>query len=348
MAAGESTKGINKSAQVDLINIGLLLLSLVLAYQIPFALFLVAYAVLGPLHYLTEINWIRDKSFFVTQKHWLLMALLLCAGVVLPKFFTSDWQLGDLVGAQGRAIFQTINFYSNGYLLAAFVLALSLVLIKPLLWRIILTAAALLLGYLANEVPFYVLLIGLMLPTLIHVYLFTLLFMLYGALRSNSKAGYWSVGLALACLVFIIFYPVEGRSYMSHRGALQIYHDNEFYVMTAKVGQFLGLSPGTTFAYDGVLEIKIQIFISFAYLYHYLNWFSKTTVIGWHKRLTAPRTLLIASLWVGMVTCFWIDYRLGYLISLFFSFLHVILEFPLNVISIREIGLRLKRGLTRA
>ena len=49
---------------VDKLNSFLILISLGLACFLPFELFLVSYALLGPLHYLTESNWIRDKGFF--------------------------------------------------------------------------------------------------------------------------------------------------------------------------------------------------------------------------------------------------------------------------------------------
>ena len=76
-----------KARQLDLLNIGLMLFSLLLAYQLPFTLFLVAYAFLGPLHYLTEINWLQRKQFFVGDSRWGWIALLFAVLVVLPKFF---------------------------------------------------------------------------------------------------------------------------------------------------------------------------------------------------------------------------------------------------------------------
>lgn len=38
--------------------------SLAIAVVAPFHLFLLAYAVLGPLHYLTGISWLHDRQFF--------------------------------------------------------------------------------------------------------------------------------------------------------------------------------------------------------------------------------------------------------------------------------------------
>ena len=50
-------------------------LALVLALKIPFELFLFSYAVLGPLHYLTEINWLKERNYFAKNKKvfWVML-----------------------------------------------------------------------------------------------------------------------------------------------------------------------------------------------------------------------------------------------------------------------------------
>ena len=53
---------------MDVLNLGLMLVALALAFILPFWLFLFSYAVLGPLHYLTEIGWLNKKQFFTTSK----------------------------------------------------------------------------------------------------------------------------------------------------------------------------------------------------------------------------------------------------------------------------------------
>ena len=45
--------------QIDWLNIGFMVASAAAAYALPFEVFLFAYAVLGPLHYLTEISWLH-------------------------------------------------------------------------------------------------------------------------------------------------------------------------------------------------------------------------------------------------------------------------------------------------
>jgi len=54
--------------RINYLNIGLMLASCVLAFALPFELFLLAYAVLGPLHYLTEISWIHDRKYFLHRE----------------------------------------------------------------------------------------------------------------------------------------------------------------------------------------------------------------------------------------------------------------------------------------
>ena len=44
------------------LNSGLMLLSVAVAAVLPFELFLFAYAILGPAHYLTQISWLHDRN----------------------------------------------------------------------------------------------------------------------------------------------------------------------------------------------------------------------------------------------------------------------------------------------
>tara|TARA_B100000315_G_scaffold237790_1_gene254911 strand:+ start:401 stop:706 length:306 start_codon:yes stop_codon:yes gene_type:complete len=85
----------------------------------------------------------------------------------------------------------------------------------------------------------------------------------------------------------------------------------------------------------------IMRFIAFAYTYHYLNWFSKTSIIKWHK---VPTSFVVVTLlmWTASVGLYVADYRLGIAVLSFFSLLHVFLEFPLNYRSFVGIGKELK------
>jgi hypothetical protein len=117
-----------------------------------------------------------------------------------------------------------------------------------------------------------------------------------------------------------------------------IYRQNSFYLINVNISKLLGLSDGTAFSFFSIIDIKIQMFISFAYTYHYLNWFSKTTIIGWHKKLTQKRSIFIILLWIASIALYFYDYLIGLTVLLFLSLLHVFMEFPLNIISIKSIG----------
>ena len=78
-------------------------------------------------------------------------------------------------------------------------------------------------------------------------------------------------------------------------------------------------------------------FIAFAYTYHYLNWFSKTSVIKWH--LIPKRSMaVIVVIWLLAVALYFTNYLTGLAILYFLSILHVIFEFPLNFQTFKGIG----------
>src|SRR6476620_636665 len=54
--------------QVNYLNIALMIVSCLLAFRFPFELFLFSYAILGPLHYLTEISWLHERKYFTEDK----------------------------------------------------------------------------------------------------------------------------------------------------------------------------------------------------------------------------------------------------------------------------------------
>src|SRR5581483_4474599 len=48
--------------RLNALNLGLMLVSAAVAWVTPFEVLLLSYAVLGPLHYLTEISWLHDRA----------------------------------------------------------------------------------------------------------------------------------------------------------------------------------------------------------------------------------------------------------------------------------------------
>ena len=85
------------------------------------------------------------------------------------------------------------------------------------------------------------------------------------------------------------------------------------------------------------LGVQIGRFIGFAYTYHYLNWFSKTSIIGWHE-VGKARIAAIVVLWLASIGLYALDYVTGLRWLLFLSLLHVLLEFPLNHRTFAGIG----------
>src|SRR5262249_58003852 len=67
------------------------------AYVVPFEGLLYAYAILGPAHYLTELNWLHDRGYFIADRaaRWLFLALgLVGLALILfvPRLFGSYGQ----------------------------------------------------------------------------------------------------------------------------------------------------------------------------------------------------------------------------------------------------------------
>jgi hypothetical protein len=327
-----------KTENIDLLNTGLIVLSFLLAYWLPFELFLFAYAVLGPLHYLTEINWIRDKNYFVASKFWIYLVVVAALLISLPALVRVF--VPETYASSPAVLFvtNTLPPYTNACLFLGIVGAVAFTVFKNKRYQYMVLIIGLLLAFAFHKISLYHLLIGVFLPTVVHVYIFTAMFMWYGNLKSGSRIGYFNIILMFLVPFLIIILSVRSFDYLLGMDTRMIYEDNSLYILNAKISQAIGLTDGTVFSFEGKLFIKIQIFIAFAYTYHYLNWFSKTSVIGWHKKLTQKRSLTIAMLWIGSVALYMYNYKIGFTLLLFLSFVHVFMEFPLNIISIRAVG----------
>lgn len=324
------------SKYIDLFNTLLILVSIGLAYFFPFELFIMVYAILGPLHYLTEINWIRDKNYFVSNRSWILIVVIFALIIALPSLLNLNW-----FDSSGNAI---VNFirnnlsnYTNGFILISLVLAYVFLFISNKKQRYIIIGLAILVILLISNLPVYNIWVGIFLPTIIHVYIFTLLFMWFGSLKTKNKIGYLNI-ILLALVPFIIgVLDVDIDNYEFSKKIKEIIISTRFYVLNTNISKFLGFTDGTSFFFYEIIDLKIQMMIAFAYTYHYLNWFSKTTVIGWHKKITTKKTLVIVFLWLFSVAIYFYDYKIGLSLLLFMSIAHVFLEFPINILAIKGI-----------
>ncbi|MES2761332.1 MAG: hypothetical protein V4677_03955 [Bacteroidota bacterium] len=308
--------------QINYINIALMILSAILAFILPFELFLFSYAVLGPLHYLTEIGWLHKKSYFTKGKYDFLFLSVLC---VLVFYFSY------VKPTTSERLIPNVILYGV-------LLALIFVFIKDNLYRVVLAVLALI-GVATTKLGLsYFIWVGVFLPTIIHVFVFTWAFMLYGVLKNKSFSGYLSV-VALV-LIAISFFVIKAPGLQYEVSAYVGKSYELFYLLNKFLIELFGLETSVTndmtLVYKTNAGFIVMRFIAFSYTYHYLNWFSKTSVIQWHK---VPKKTLYATLalWVFSVILYIIDYNIGLKALYFLSFLHVFLEFPLNITSFQGI-----------
>jgi len=362
---------VKKENQINFINIGLMFLSMLMAFMLPFETFLFAYAFLGPLHYLTEISWLHDRNYFSKGRYDFLF--LLAIGIIITyDFFATKYGFH-----QGfTSIYSDMNIY--GKILSLAIFGSILFSLVENIWIKIISILLIFAfvdhwfapNYLTqegkeifkgNSVTFA---ITSLIPTLIHVYIFTGLFMLYGSLKSRNLSGLLSV------LVFIFapitlwnffqgetFIPITnygrdayyagGDGFWSLNASLMKEFDlQKLPIMTDSLGRQLFYTTGEpaidtkaslSVIFESGMGIMLMRIIAFAYLYHYLNWFSKTEIIRWHA-VPKLRFALVITLWLIACGLYAYDYSLGLTYLFFLSFCHVLLEFPLNVISIVGIG----------
>jgi len=298
--------------RVNYYNIAAMLVSAGLAMVIPFELVLLSYAILGPAHYLTEISWLRERHFFTPKK---TDVLILAAVPVMA------WLL--------HAPFAHIVYYTFG---AAFVL----LVIRSTIYRILAFALVTAAGYFLLSGNILKTIFGLYVPTLIHVYFFTGAFMLLGALRDKIVSGYAAFILFLACPVLLC---VLFNSYHPAASSWAMHSYSYFGRLNATTLRNPGLQ-----VFTNPLSIVLARVIAFAYTYHYLNWFSKTEIINWH-RITLLTAVIIVVIWAASVALYFYNYRLGFKWLFLLSLAHVILEFPLNHRSFIGIGRSIKSGV---
>ncbi|MBP5994603.1 MAG: hypothetical protein KA736_02795 [Crocinitomicaceae bacterium] len=421
--------------KINYANIGLMLITAVLAYFYPFETFLLAYAYLGPLHYLTEISWLHDRNYYSKGKYDFVVLLLV--GILLSyAAFAKDFG----VSIEVYDYFVKMNLFDKLLVFALFS-AVLFALVKNLFVKIvaILFLYVFVSGWLSpdnatsNAESTTVFALTSLVPTLIHVYLFTGLFMLFGSLKTRSVSGMWQmVGFVTVPLLLVFALPVDPKapisefgknahyakgdgfyatniSIMDHFNLINdpVYTNSDFvsfvkkkdfkdanaqynfitkenlnlltdslskipnkaylinkqplnpnfqvdnilqlfakegmldeYQMKpipAKLFSGFSLEKYASIVYNSTIGIMLMRFIAFAYLYHYLNWFSKTEIIRWHQ-VPKLRFAAVILLWVVASVFYAYDYSLGLSLLFFLSFSHVLLEFPLNIISIVGIG----------
>lgn len=313
---------------------GLMVLAAIAAFVLPFEVFLFSYAVLGPLHYLTEIGWLHKKGFYTTGKNDFIWLVLLGLLITLGFFQFDVW----------------LQSISTNLIFIGFLSALVMVAIKDNALKIAAILAVVVSTFFFRGSGFYEVFFAIFLPTIIHVFLFTGLFMLYGALKSRSIPGVLSVVLLSLCALAFFWIPASYSPLANQQYLMESY--GSFAELNRQLINLFGLGNLSPFTAETTNEnittifmaqpgFMVMRFVAFAYTYHYLNWFSKTSVIQWHK-VPKPTLYFVLAIWALSVALYMYSYEVGLKWLFLLSFLHVLLEFPLNYRSIVGIFQELK------
>jgi hypothetical protein len=287
-----------------------LVVSGIAAAAAPLQVLLLAFAFLGPFHYLTEIAWLRKKKFYfaegiVSSRLYVLLAVVMAAVTVLERVLKFDytvWMVGLLL------LLSLSVWVRNMYAIAA-----------------IAVAAVVTAFYLRTWVYF----VAVMVPTLVHVFFFTWTFMVSGALRDKraSLVKWVNPSLIVAIPLLLMFLPLH---YAAPSGIWLRGEAASFGAIHFKLAGDLHhtMTLNSQLLNDPVVAGLLRVF-GFVYLFHYLNWFAKTELLQWHK-VSRRGWAVIAVLYVASMGVYVWNFRMGFVVATFLSMLHVLLEFPLN------------------
>jgi hypothetical protein len=325
MAAAPTYQSIVDPVEVDRINylnIALMVASVLMAAYLPFETFLVAYAVLGPLHYLTEISWLHDRGYFTSgARDWIgLVGVAIVAAIC--SLFPGEIPAG-------------IGSFALG---SFFVGAAAMVFARSGMSKVWFVALAVMVGLAAAMWDPLFILFTAFLPTLLHVYVFTGLFILHGAIKGRSFSGILSLAVFLAAPFVCMFGISSPEWYNPTVFALEAM--GPFDPVGWLTLDLFGL-PLTREHWLGFMRL-----MGFAYSYHYLNWFSKTRIIQWHN-VPRSRMRLILVVYLSALALYGYNYYWGFVAVMTLSFAHVMLELPLNFRTVAGViseGRRMVRG----
>jgi hypothetical protein len=292
------------SSLLDSAHLALMLTALAISFVLPFELVVFAYSVLGPAHYLTEISWLHERSYFLP--HRLLAVALLIATALM-------------VALRG-------HFTANSFILVSLLSACgALAFTRDWTSRAVIAGVGSILGLALASFGPTAFIVAIMIPSLVHVSLFTFVFLLVGYLNGGSRFQILLAAVYVLSILLILIHPPASNPSDEMAKLASRY----FGGLREALGDLVG---NEDFPLDG----RLAGFLSFVYTYHYLNWFIKVRVINWHK---IPQTRLagIIGLSIGATGLYLYDYSLGLKLLFALSLLHVVLEFPLNAISFRRL-----------
>ncbi len=298
---------------LNLLNIALMGAALAVAYILPFELLVLSYAFIGPAHYLTQISWMNDRDYFVKGDFAPAgLALLAIPGAVFVP--AQPWCIaGALFGALAVVVSEQPK--TRGIVFALLMLAY---------------AGA---RQMSDGVTLFM---AVAVPSVVHVFVFTAAFMLYGALKRPHWSGYLAFAAMMACAAAFFIAPPADRIVIDGLNFINTGFFAELYTIFFNLFGMEDL-PAKAAIVSG--------FLSWAYTYHYLNWFSKTRLIGWHE-ISKRRAGVIVALYIAAIAMYLYDFSLGFNVLLILSLLHVVLEFPLNWRCFHGIGAEIKTRIT--
>ena len=308
--------------RINHINIALMLPAAIAAFVAPFEVFLLSYAVLGPLHYLTEISWLYDRDCFLPRRRDCLHLVVLCAALMLVPAMRWPTTRSSEVAALTNYV--------------AFAAA------AVLLWARTATSKVVAFGLIALSFPLVAnselcrIFFWPLLPTIIHVFIFTAAFILLGALRGRSKSSFASILVLVLCTMGFFCVPMMPiHSISTHvRAAYAPFESVNWIVMSA-----LRMTPTGSAdpLYESPQGLAVMRFIAFAYLHHYLNWFGKTLIIKWN-RISRARAVTILTLWAASIWIFAHHGGAGSMLLASLSYAHGLLELPLDHQTFLKVG----------
>jgi hypothetical protein len=274
-----------------------------------------AIVVLGPLHYLTELAWLWRRGVFVagSAPRWTLVAVGTAGAAAVLG-------LDAGVGAGLRPVLQAIAVDAM-VVAAAVALVATRGLADPRGIAVVVVAAVV-----ASEAATrsawgsgWLLAFGLLLPTVVHVLLFTALFMAHGATTAPRDNLPGLVGLVAGTLVLALTpaLPPEPVGL-----AADLYEASLGFLRDAGVALWPGAAPADAAA-------RVTRLLAFAYTHHFLNWFEKTGRIGWARQPSRELAPLLG-VWLALVLATLADARWGLALVFVPNVLHVVLELPLN------------------
>src|SRR5262249_58461866 len=100
---------------------------------------------------------------------------------------------------------------------------------------------------------------------------------------------------------------------------------HDFGVQQSTTEQFVASINDYLYAHP--VALSLMGFIAFAYLYHYLNWFSKTSIIRWNE-ISRARLSAIVAVWLASVPLYPYDGQGGLPWLYFLGFLPALPQCP--------------------